>query len=274
MCDAQYQTCLWQVLTIMVIKYKKLHYRRGTVWCTMSVEILSRDPVWSTVMTSWCSAHMLPSRTSPRPQCCHRPWAVAGGPCHGLLSLRLQSAMPAPTNSPFVDCECHQDACPGVHLVSPGLLQLTAVWHQRRRLQRLQSVQNAAARLMTGARRRDHITPVTPVLQQLHWLPIRQWVVFKIAELVHQSLAGVAPAYFADDCRLLSDVSRRPLRSNSNDMRKLLVPRTHNKLGDRIFSPACPRVWKDFAPGLRRPGLSFNLFRRSLKTHLFGDWSA
>jgi len=39
-----------------------------------------------------------------------------------------------------------------------------------------------------------------------------------------KSLVGLAPAYLADDCRLLSDVGRRPLRSNSNDMRKLLVP--------------------------------------------------
>ena len=37
-------------------------------------------------------------------------------------------------------------------------------------LQRLQSVQNAAARLVTGARRSDHIAPV---LRQLHWLPVR-----------------------------------------------------------------------------------------------------
>ena len=45
------------------------------------------------------------------------------------------------------------------------------------------------------------------------------------------SLVEAAPVYFADDCRLLSDVGRRPLWSNSNDMWKLLVPRTH-KLGD------------------------------------------
>ena len=64
----------------------------------------------------------------------------------------------------------------------------------------LQSVQNAAARLVTGALRCDHITPV---LRQLHWLPVRQRVVFKIAGLVHQSLVGLAPAYLADDCRLL-----------------------------------------------------------------------
>ena len=37
----------------------------------------------------------------------------------------------------------------------------------------LQSVQNVAARLVTGARRRNH---VTPILRQLHWLPVRQRV--------------------------------------------------------------------------------------------------
>ena len=89
-----------------------------------------------------------------------------------------------------------------------------------------------------------------------------------------QSLVGAAPAYLADDCRLLSDVGRRPLRSNSNDMRKLLVPRTRNKLGDRSFSAAGPRLWNDLAPGLRRPGLTFDSFRQSLKTQLFGDRSA
>jgi len=69
--------------------------------------------------------------------------------------------------------------------------------------------------------------------------------------IVHQSLVGLAPAYLADDCRLLSDVGRRPLRSNSNDMRKLLVLRTHNKLGDRSFSAAGPRLWNDLDYGGR-----------------------
>jgi len=41
----------------------------------------------------------------------------------------------------------------------------------------LQAIQNAAARLVTGNRRCDHITPV---LQQLHWLPVRQRVEFNL----------------------------------------------------------------------------------------------
>ena len=72
---------------------------------------------------------------------------------------------------------CHLDYCNSLlYGVSDGLLQ------------RLQSVQNAVARLVTGTRRSDHITPV---LRQLHWLPVRQRVAFKIVGLVHQSLAGV-----------------------------------------------------------------------------------
>lgn len=44
-------------------------------------------------------------------------------------------------------------------------------------LYRLQLVQNAAARLLTGSRKFEHITPI---LVSLHWLPIRFRIVFKI----------------------------------------------------------------------------------------------
>jgi len=59
-------------------------------------------------------------------------------------------------------------------------------------LDRLQSVQNAAARLVTDLGRREHITPVLG--QFFHWLPVRQRVMFKLAKLVHCSLAGTARA--------------------------------------------------------------------------------
>ena len=146
------------------------------------------------------------------------------------------------------------------------LLQLTAVRHQRRTTS---TPAVGAERCRPPGHRRPSVWP-----HHNQWLPVRQHVVFKIAGLVHQSLVGLAPAYLADDCRLLSDVGRRQLWSSSNDMRKLLVPRTHNKLGDRSFSAAGPRLWNDLPPGLRQPGLTFDSFRQSLKTHLFGDQSA
>jgi len=71
---------------------------------------------------------------------------------------------------------CRLDYCNSLFFgISEGLMN------------RLQSVQNAAARLVTGTRRSDHILPV---LRQLHWLLVRQHVDFKVATLVHQSLSG------------------------------------------------------------------------------------
>jgi len=120
------------------------------------------------------------------------------------------------------------------------------------------------SRSLTTDRQTDMCIEQRAVSYAMHSDPAQQCS--SNAVYVHQSLLGLAPAYLADDCRFLSDVGRRPLRSNSNDMRKLLVPRTHNKIGDRSFSAAGPR--------LRRPGLTFDSFRQSLKTHLFGDRSA
>ena len=64
---------------------------------------------------------------------------------------------------------------------------------------RLQSIQNAAARLITGTRRRDHITRV---LRDLHWLPVRRRVDYKLALLVYKSLHGLAPPYLAETYKL------------------------------------------------------------------------
>jgi len=63
--------------------------------------------------------------------------------------------------------------------MSPGLLQLPAVRSDRQTHTAisLQSVQNAAARLITETKRRDHVT-LTQMLHQLHWLPVRRRVEF------------------------------------------------------------------------------------------------
>ena len=68
-------------------------------------------------------------------------------------------------------------------------------------IRKVQSVQNAAARLLTGTRREDHISTV---LRQLHWLPVQRRVDFKLACFVFSSLSGQAPLYLADDIYIWS----------------------------------------------------------------------
>ena len=59
-------------------------------------------------------------------------------------------------------------------------------------LKRLQSVQNAAARLVSGSRKYDHISPV---LHQLHWLPVDKRIIYKILLMVFKCLHNLAPSY-------------------------------------------------------------------------------
>jgi len=54
-------------------------------------------------------------------------------------------------------------------------------------MQRLQAMQNAAACLITGARRYQHRTPIP---RELHWLPMRQRILFKTAVLVYKCRHG------------------------------------------------------------------------------------
>ncbi|XP_029297016.1 uncharacterized protein LOC115014371, partial [Cottoperca gobio] len=65
----------------------------------------------------------------------------------------------------------------------------------KKSLKTLQLIQNAAARVLTRTRKRDHITPV---LAALHWLPVKYRIEFKILLLTYKSINGQAPAYLKD----------------------------------------------------------------------------
>jgi len=107
-------------------------------------------------------------------------------------------------------------------------------------LQRLQSVLNAAARLVFSARRSEHITPL---LRELHWLKVPERVQFRLCDLTHRCLRGTAPPYLAETLQSTADVQgRRRLRSASTS--KLVVPPTRRAtIGDRAFPAAASRAW-------------------------------
>ena len=63
------------------------------------------------------------------------------------------------------------------------------------KIERLQRIQNPAARMLTRSPRRNHITPV---LRELHWLRISDRIIFKILILTHKAFHGVAPGYLCE----------------------------------------------------------------------------
>ncbi|KAL2091662.1 hypothetical protein ACEWY4_013925 [Coilia grayii] len=86
-------------------------------------------------------------------------------------------------------------------------------------LDQLQRVQNSAARALTHTKRWQHITPT---LKQLHWLPVKSRITYKILLLTYKSLHNLAPQYLSD---LLHPYSQsRSLRSSGKD--QLVIPRS------------------------------------------------
>ena len=129
-------------------------------------------------------------------------------------------------------------------------------------INRLQKVQNAAAKLIFQASKYDH---VTILLKELHWLPLNQRIVFKILLLTFKALHGQGPQYLCE-----SLTWHKPSRSlqSSNDL-LLVVPKTRLKTyGDRAFRAVAPRLWNDLPLSLRQSP-STNSFKTNLKTYLF-----
>jgi hypothetical protein len=132
------------------------------------------------------------------------------------------------------------------------------------RLDRLQRVQNCAARLVTGTKKYESITPH---LKSLHWLPVPLRIDFKIAVLCFQCVNGTAPLYLSELISLYSPRSSVTLRSSSTLKLKIPASRTVS-YGDRAFAVYGPRLWNSLPPDIRC-SQTLVQFKSRLKTHLF-----
>ena len=131
------------------------------------------------------------------------------------------------------------------------------------KLDKLQKVQNNAARLIKRISKRDSITPV---LKQLHWLPVRARIKYKVAVLTYQSIFDSSfPSYLKEFVKIYSP--GRSLRSSS----KISLVKTKVNLknyGERAFDYAAADVWNSLPESLTRAD-SLAVFKKHLKTYLF-----
>ncbi|XP_061490034.1 tRNA-splicing endonuclease subunit Sen15 isoform X1 [Rhineura floridana] len=131
--------------------------------------------------------------------------------------------------------------------------------------QKLQLVQNAAAHLLTNSRHRDHITPV---LFDLHWLPVVFRARFKVLVLTFKTLYGFGPAYLKE--RLHRHHLCHPTRSATQGLLSIPPTKTVRLVGtrERAFSVVAPTLWNSLPCDLRHAP-SLDVFRKALKTWLF-----
>ena len=124
-------------------------------------------------------------------------------------------------------------------------------------------LQNPAARLLTKKPRYSHITLV---MVDLHWLPVRFRIIFKVILFTFKAVHGTAPTYITN---LLSfKQSRYTLRSVGNNTLARPEIKSAKTTGHRAFAVAAPLLWNALPPSLRAID-NITSFKKQLKTHLF-----
>ena len=109
-------------------------------------------------------------------------------------------------------------------------------------INKLQSVQNAAARVIACLSKFDHISDT---LKDLHWLPVEQRIIFKINLICLKILNNLAPDYLVDLIHVYEPV--RYLCSSSDKWRLVIKSYNLKTYGLRAFFSYCPYTLERFA---------------------------
>ena len=92
-------------------------------------------------------------------------------------------------------------------------------------------VLNSAARMVIGSGKYEHVTPMLRDI--LHWQPVTARIQFKIAALTFDCVRGTGPVYLKQAIWLVSDSSRRSLRSAGRG--DLFVLQANTSIGQQSF---------------------------------------
>jgi hypothetical protein len=125
-------------------------------------------------------------------------------------------------------------------------------------ISRLQRLQNSCARLIYNRKKYDH---VSDLFEELHWLPVKQRIIFKILMFVFKIFIEMAPLYLKD-CITVINLENRVL----------YVPQAKTSYGDRAFTNFAPRLWNAL-PQLLRNCDTLSYFKSHLKHHLFSNYN-
>ena len=122
---------------------------------------------------------------------------------------------------------------------------------------KLQKVQNAAARLILGRRKRDS---ASEALRQLHWLKIEARITFKILLLVYKVLKG--------QCSKNLELKYKSFNGRPEDYLLLETPNFKTCYGKRIFAYNGSRLWNALPVEVRAVD-DVEKFKKLVKTILF-----
>ena len=129
-------------------------------------------------------------------------------------------------------------------------------------VRKLQAVQNFACRIVSGAKKYDH---VTPLLKSLSCLPVKEQLYYRQTIMAFKCMTGQAPEYRT--FITLEQVSERTTRSSQ----KLNIPLFRSASGQRTFYYRTVKLWNNLESFLKLSP-SVEIFKRSLRSQLLDSF--
>ena len=103
-------------------------------------------------------------------------------------------------------------------LLFSRLFYCSSVWSNtaKKNVNKLQLVQNFAARIVVNKRKYDHVrnTYTYTILHLYYWLPVKDQLYFRGAVLAFKCMSGLAPGYLSDQLITRSTVSNWKTRNS------------------------------------------------------------
>ena len=112
---------------------------------------------------------------------------------------------------------------------------------------------------------RKNRTSSHEMMMELHWLPVKARIEYKLCLLLHSYFDGSMPTYLTNLLRLYAP--SRSLRSSA-DTRRFVVPVSRLRVGERAFSVCGPKTWNALPQSIREIEEKA-CFKRQLKTYYF-----
>ena len=109
---------------------------------------------------------------------------------------------------------------------------------------------------------------ITPVLRELHWLPVQFRIQFKFVMITFKAINGQGPMYLQELVKLQQDGAYNLRSSNKGLMPQAPNAITKKTLGDCAYMCVTPKLWNSL-PYHVRTEIHFSKFKILLKTHLF-----
>ena len=147
-------------------------------------------------------------------------------------------------------------------LVFSKMFYCSSVWSNTSvtNINKLQPIQNFAARIVTRSRKFDHITPI---LKQLRWMPVKDYLFYRDALLTFRCMNRMAPSNISSRFIKRGTISGRSTR-NTN---LLDIPRYKTATGQRSFLYRALTIRNNLLSDIKLSS-STNIFKRKLINHL------